>query len=359
MPTPRVAPDFRSLYSRLINFGVSYGDLERLARTSRDWISFSREMANLAEHWEASAEAAHKRGCIATPRAHWRHATDYYHYAQLKVSPSPMKEGLRRSSRRCYQRLASRMDPPAVRYVIPFQPAALAGYLRIHHPGAPCIILIGGLESAKEVELHYFAEEFLKRGCSVFYFDGPAQGELEGRAEILSNFDKVIASVITFLSTDTQVGGAAIGCFGVALGGHLACHAAAANPQISACISLGGFFDTRVLKRLPATAQATLLKAYGVKTDGDLNDLDPPISLASSHKQMNAPLLLVHGASDHPVELDQIKAMQNWAGGHVDTIAFAGSEHICTDHFNECLPRMGDWMTNWLVYKNTELLAAV
>jgi hypothetical protein len=29
-----------------------------------------------------------------------------------------------------------------------------------------------------------------------------------------------------------------------------------------------------------------------------------------------------------------------------------GSEHVCSDRFNECLPHMGDWMTAWLLHKN-------
>jgi hypothetical protein len=359
MSAIREAQNFQSLYSRFINFGVSYGDLERLSSTSKDWTSFSRGLADLGERWESSAEALHKKGWIATPQEHWQHATDYFHHAQLKVPKSLLKEGLRRSSRRSYQRLAPRLDPPAVRCIIPFQPVALTGYLRIHHPGAPCVILIGGLESAKEVELHYFAEGFIKRGCSVFYFDGPGQGELYGRAQIERGFERVIDNVISFLSANPLVGSGGIGCFGVALGGHLACGASAANPRIGACISLGGFYDARVLTRLPATARAVLLEAYGLSGDDYLQDIVPPLSLASSHRQMKAPLLLVHSASDHPVDIDQVKAMQNWAGGPVDTMAFDGANHICTDRFNECIPRMCDWMTNWLIHKNSSLFAVI
>jgi alpha-beta hydrolase superfamily lysophospholipase len=357
MSTIREA-QFYPFYSRFINFGVSYGDLERLSSASKDWNSFSRGLADLGERWEDSAETLHKKGWVTTPREHWQHAADYFHHAQIKVSRSLLKESLRRASRRSYQRLAPRLDPPAVRCTIPYQPAALTGYLRIHHPGAPCVILIGGLESAKEVELHYFAEGFLKRGCSVFYFDGPGQGELDGRTQIERGFEKVIGSVIAFLSENPLIGSAGIGCFGIALGGYLACGAAAANPRIGACISLGGFFDARVLKRLPGLARMVLQEAYGLSGD-DAQDLVPLISLASSHRQMKAPLLLVHGASDHPVDIDQVKAMQNWAGGHVDTITFDGADHICTDRFSECISRMCDWMTNWLIHKDSSLVAVV
>ncbi|MBZ5508031.1 MAG: hypothetical protein LAO78_21420 [Acidobacteriia bacterium] len=138
-------------------------------------------------------------------------------------------------------------------------------------------------------------------------------------------------------------------------------HAAPRLPILALALASASaaFLTPRVLTRLPATARAALLEAYGLSSDDYLQDLAPMVSLASSHRQMKAPLLLVHGASDHPVDMDQVKAMQNWAGGHVDTVAFDGANHICTDRFIECVSRMCDWMTNWLIHKNTSSLAVI
>jgi surfactin synthase thioesterase subunit len=73
---------------------------------------------------------------------------------------------------------------------------------------------------------------------------------------------------------------------------------------------------------------------------------------------MNAPLLIVHGTADHLVDSDQIEAMKDWASGDVETMVLEGSEHVCSDRFNECLAHMGDWMTRWLLHKN-ELVAVI
>lgn len=344
-------PNFAALYSRLLNCGIAYSDLERIAAVATDWISFSREMGNLAELWMRQAEKSWRLGQLETPRAQWKRATDYYHYAQLKLPDSLLKESFRRASRKCYEKAAVLLDPPAVRCEIPFQSTHLPGYLRAKGPGAPCVILIGGVDSAKEVELHYFAETFLRRECSVFFFDGPGQGELYGKESMACGFERVIAAVIQFLRNDARVGSAALGCFGVALGGYFACRSAALNPEIEACISIGGFFDSRVLPRLPALAQSMCLTAFGFSSDSGIAELTPHINLAALEVRMNAPLLLVHGTADHLVDMEQITALRNWATGPVDALILEGSEHVCCDRFNECLPVMGDWMTSWLLRK--------
>jgi dienelactone hydrolase len=347
----------RAMYPRLLSFGVSYGDLEKIAKAATNWLSFSRSMADLARHWEVCGDRGWKSGRMETPRVYWRHAADYYHYAQLKLPDSCLKEDLRASSRRCYQKLVSLLDPPAARYTVPFKGSLLPGYLRVARPGAPCVILIGGLDSAKEVELHYFAETFLRRSCSVFYFDGPGQGEMSSEVSMTSGFENAVAAVIAALSLDARVGNAPIGCFGVAVGGHLACRAAASNARIEACVSLGGFFDSGVLPKLPPLAGAAFRKAYGLSLDDDFTEIAPHITLETLQGQMMAPLLLVHGTADHLVDMAQITQMQNWACGPVDLMLLDDSEHACADRFNECLPRIGDWMSNWLLRKNRPLMA--
>jgi len=352
-------PDFASFFLRLLNFGVSYSDLEKIRRESIDWVAFSRAMGDLARQWRRSAEKAWKLGRLATPREQWKRAAAYFHYAQLNLPESLFKKSLQRAAGACYQRVAGLLDPPAVRCYVPFRSMRLPGYLRIKRPGAACVILLGGLDSAKEVELHCLADIFLSRSCSVFYFDGPGQGELHGRGSMGCGFEHVVSSVIDFLRYDPRVGVTSIGCFGVDLGGHLACRAAAYDSRIDACISISGFFDSGVLEKLPVSAHARLLQAFGFSAEDNIGELIPYITLAPLKGKMKSPLLLVHGTADHLVDIAQIQALQKWACGPVDTLMLEGAEHLCCDRFSECLPEIGDWMTNWLLHKNTQKVALI
>ncbi len=347
-----------SLYPRLLHCGVSYSDLERIQKTSPDRLSFSRVMTGLADNWKSSAAKAWKQGRVETPREHWKRAADYYHHAQLDLPEAPLKKRLRRASRACYQHCAPLLDPPAVRCHVPFQSYHLPGYLRVRRPGGACVILIGGLDSAKEVELHYLAETFLRRSCSVFYFDGPGQGEIHCTTSMSAGFENAVSSVIDFLRKDPRVGVASIGCFGLGLGGHLACRAAACDPRIDACISVSGFFDAQIVSALPPPAQITLLKAFGIST-GDLANLSSQLSLAPLQGRMKAPCLIVHGNSDPLISASQASALEKWACGPVDKLMLEGGEHGCFNRFHECLPVIGDWMTKWLIHRNTQRVAVI
>lgn len=358
MVTTALPFNFRSLYPRLLSFGIGYGDLERISGTATDWVSFSRAMADLGQQWEKSADEALPSGRIETSSQHWLRAAAYYHYAQLRLPDSQMKEDLRIACRRSYEKFTPLAVPQIVRCEVPFEGKILPGYLRVKHPGAPCVILIGGLDSAKEVELHHFAEIFLARSCSVFYFDGPGQGELYKRSLMTSGFEKAVSSVIRFLSLDYRVQPGRFGCFGVSFGGYLACRSSAANPRIDACISAGGFFNHKILEKLPPVAAQTVKNAFGFSSDADMSELISYITLEPLKGKMEAPLLIVHGTADHLVDMEQIQAMQQWSGGPVETILLQGSEHVGCDRFNDYLPRMGDWMASCLMHKN-EMMAVL
>ena len=46
MAEQNLALNFRSLYPRLLSFGIGYGDLERITSRVNDWTSFARAMAD-------------------------------------------------------------------------------------------------------------------------------------------------------------------------------------------------------------------------------------------------------------------------------------------------------------------------
>lgn len=352
-------PAFTPFSSRFLSVGICYNDLVKIQRVSIDWVTFARAMGDLAKQWKQSAERAWKLGRLETPREQWKRAADYYHCAQLNLRESLLKKSFQHASQVCYQHAAGLLDPPAVRCQVPFRSVHLPGYLRIKRPGAPCVILIGGLDTAKEVELHYFAEIFLRRSCSVFYFDGPGQGELYGKTSMECGFEHVVSAVIDFLRKDSRVGVTSIGCFGVDLGAHLACRATAHDPRVGACISVSGFHDSSILQGLPPERLARLMETFGFSPGSDPAQLTPHLTLSPFTHRMHAPLLLVHGTADSFVEMPQVMALRQWASGSVDTLILEGSEHLCCDRFNECLPTIGDWMVNWLLHRNTQQVALI
>jgi len=340
---------------RLLWFGVTYGDLRATAEAG-SWEAWSERMAERAAHYETLADEASARHPESAGEL-WRRAAVYYHYAQLKLGQGEAKHRLQERCRESFGKGSPSLSPPARRIEVSLDRRTFPGYLRVARQGAPCVVLVNGLDSAKEVELARFAEGFLARGLSVFCFDGPGQGEgadgaIRSTCSTLEGAAPAVSAALDVLSREGEEGAALgdaprFGLFGVSFGGHLACRIAALERRIEACVCLGGFFDGSILRRLPPPAMANLARAYGVDPESPLEDLFGRITLAPLAGLMDRPLLVVHGADDHLVDSSQVAALERWAP-RAEVRVYRPGEHVCTDRFAECLPMLWDWMADRL-----------
>lgn len=328
---------------RFLHFGVAWSDLRR-ARATGDWSGWSHTLATRAAAYAQAAADADDSPVTAGEL--WRRAAIAYHYAAIRLPRGAAKERFRRSVRRCFERAAPRLRPPAERVVARLTGGQRAvGYYRSAGPRTPCVLLVNGLDSAKEVELATFAEGFLARGCSTFAFDAPGQGERTGGGATLADFPAAVSGILDFLARrvpDTP----AWGIFGVSFGGHLACRAFALEPRLAIAVCLGGFHDGEILGKLPPAAWENLRQAYGDPPAGD-TELAARITLAGTPAALDRPLLVVHGTADHLVDEAQVERLRRWSPG-CETWILEGAEHVCTDRFGELLPRIGDWLARGL-----------
>lgn len=326
----------------------------RVRAAASDWSSWGSALATLAETYDLAGDEAWAEGRLASAREYWRRAADYFHFSQIKLTDGAAKPEWQARVRINFKKLANEVEPVSVPLSVPFKNSALPAYFRAGRESAPCVVLIGGLDSAKEVELHYLGEYFLRRGLSVLYFDGPGQGELNGRLPMDPYFEEAVSSVLDFLETNAPARVTRIGLFGVSFGGYLACRSAASDMRVSACISLGGFFDGRVLNRLPPPALANLRSAFGLKEDDEIETVNANITLNALRGRMTCPLFIIHGCDDHLVDEGQIAAMSDWACGPKRIWMIKGAEHVCTNRFGECLPVLADWMGSQLASTDIE-----
>lgn len=333
------------LYPRLLHFGIAYGDVMRLHAHRHDWGAWAEGLATQAGRYEHLGDAASTAGNKASAREWWRKAVDYYHFAQLRVDYGSKKRKLQDSSRRNFRKLASCHSVNIERLEVPFRTMTLPGYLRVAQGKAPCVVLIGGLDSAKEVELFYFSQYFLERGSSVLFFDGPGQGELCWNSAMTVNFESAVSAVIDYLSNRPLPTAEGFGLFGVSFGGYLACRAAATDNRIAACVSLGGFFDSKIAGRMLPFARAAVRHTFGLTTHDSLDGIFSQITLEPLRGRMHSPLLIVHGSDDQLVDEEQAHAMAAWADGCSELWMIEGAEHVCTNRFGEVLPALGDWMS--------------
>lgn len=335
------ATEYLRSLCRLLHFGVPPGDVLAL-QDQPDWEAWGKALADRAARYAEDGESALREGRVASAEALLRTAAVCFHYAQFKWQSGDMRAALRERSRRAFALAAPLSCPPAEPVAIAFDELRLPGYVRriAGDSPAPWIILLNGLDSAKEVELDRFADGFVRRGANVLYCDLPGLGELAGRSS-LRRFDAAFSAVASWLAARCN-GDARIGVFGVSFGGHLACRAASLSPHVTAAVCLGGFFDTAALERLPGPARDNLRRAYGLPVDAPLEELRPTIDLARLPTPAAPRILIVHGSDDHLADAAQVERLCRWAP-QATLRVWPGGEHVCTNLFARCLPDLWDF----------------
>ncbi len=334
------------LFPRLVSFGVTYGDLARIAGNCVDWESWCSSFVEAASRYELLGTKAQNSGNHVSAAHYFRLACVYFHYSQLRLPICDLKFDLRRRGVDAFSKVVSLSPRPITRFDISFQNERLPGYwlhAEPHNMRTPAVILVGGLDSAKEVELHSFAQEFLQRGLHCYVFDGPGQGELLGRIPLQFRFEVVLKNVIDQIVNHYRPD--ALGIFGVSMGGFLAIRGMAADDRIRAGVSIGGFFNTRTLRKLPSFGKEILQYAY--QSDTDLEEA-LVAGLTAGDSNLGRPLLVIHGTRDHLVDEEQIEQFAAWGEEHTTIWRIEGAEHVCADRFAECLPVIGDWMSSAL-----------
>jgi kynurenine formamidase/alpha-beta hydrolase superfamily lysophospholipase len=332
--------------NRLLHFGISFRDLRSAGASTTSWFEWCSALSALADHYAERAGTARLAGRRRTAAECGLRAAAYYHFAHFKTSPAARDAAV--AERRCvevYRGIADFLQPAAMPVVLRCGGVTVPAYFRCAAAGAPIVILLNGLDSCKEVELHRFGDLFLARGLNVLAVDAPGQGEGDGAAPLLPAFDAAVAPLLDLVERWNP---SAVGVFGVSFGGHLAARAAALDSRIAACVSLGGFHDADVLARLPDGAAAAFRRAFRLGAHEPLASVAHLLSLESLRDRLDRPFLIVHGGNDHLVTRSQVERLVAWGGEHVTARIVEGAEHVCTDRFADVLPEIGDWMCDRL-----------
>ena len=110
-------------------------------------------------------------------------------------------------------------------------------------PNQPLIIFVNVLNNIKEVENHFFAQDFLKAGFNIFNFDGPGQGEMHQKMRLIPDYEEAIRAIIDWfeVNNDFNIDVGRIGVMGISFGGFASIKAAALDPRIDCVVSNGGY----------------------------------------------------------------------------------------------------------------------
>jgi len=336
---------------------VDYSEIQRI-------LARIKSFDNWYDAWEVSADRfariageAETTGHLVTAGKNYLRAGLLYHFAQLFTRPEDPARSEGQEKRVAYYRKACPYLFPKVEPIeIPFGKLGLPGYLRlpvgVQLP--PVIVMIPGANSVKE-ELHHWGEKFTELGIATLAFDGPGQGERSLRNKgvplRLETFHHAVTAVINYLETRREVDAKRLVCWGQSTGGHLAMRAAANDTRIHAAVSLGGGYDFRmdIESTTPADIWEEDRDLYGLSSFAESESYIREFgSMQGIIEKVSCPLLVVHGARDNCVAMEEIERLKQEATGPVTLMVYEDGNHSVCNYNLEMSEAVADWVADQL-----------
>ncbi len=335
---------------RMLADGIPYPDFahaKQRVEDGEDW--FDLWMA-LSRRYEQLGLAALEEGKSVSAGEWLWHASLSAHYAQFMWFHDPARrEAGQRAKSALYLRAAPYLLPAAERVEIPFEDTVIPGYLRRPTDSdgpAPCVVLIGGLESTKE-ESYLFEQMCLRRGLATFAFDGPGQGEMFFHRKLRPDFERYASAVVDRLEQADGLDSARLGVLGRSLGGYYAVRAAACEPRFKACVAWGACYDMSDFDTMPPHTRDGFQYVTGIEDRDEAREyLQSALDLSDVIDGLACPTFVIHGRHDVIFSMGQVEKLREHAAAlPLEIVVEPDGDHCCHNMGPIVRPRMADWIT--------------
>lgn len=347
-------------FGRIIFTGLDWGDIVAslqnidLDDPAGEWAVWHETWKARGEFYERHAAQARGMGRMTTFRQWTLRAAACHHFSELFYFENPpAKEAARKRVTDLFLSILDLLPERVEKLSIPYGELQMPAYY-MHPTGdgngpSPCVIMINGADSAKEVELYTFARAFAERGIGVMLFDGPGQGELLGHTPQVIEFESVFRQVLDRVKRMHHVDSGRIGVFGVSFGGYLSARVASAfQDELRACINLSGGFDHDALPSAPPLLHNDFRYLFQLDSREEMDKIAVEELNVRGHAPLEKPLLCIHATEDRIIPYDSCQRMMDWAQGPKELISYNDHGHVCINHFNDLIPRFADWMADQL-----------
>jgi hypothetical protein len=213
------------------------------------WTGRGRRVRRVAE----AAEAAGRRTSAASAylrAANYAFAGFWY---VLGTSEPERAPAAWREHRDAFEAAARLWPTPVERLAIPFEGAALDGYL-FHPPGVgsarPLAVIVNGLDTPISDGMMIGVQDAVDRGWRALVFDGPGQGHALYASGLTARHDweAVLGPVLDMVLARPDVDPDRVALIGVSHGGYLGARAAAHDPRVHALV-----LDPGIMRVVDAT----------------------------------------------------------------------------------------------------------
>jgi 2,6-dihydroxypseudooxynicotine hydrolase len=335
---------------QFVNQGVSRADLDRVLGRIVSLESWVVEWESLGREHEQGARDALALGHTADAARRYLAAAAAYNFAQYVMFISiDRKRALHQACVRTYREAAPMFDPPAEPFEVTFRRHRLEGYLRRPRTDrpAPVVVLFNGTNAVKE-ELHWWGEALLARGMAVITFDGPGLGRTFHRLSMVAEPRPVGVAILNQIEAHPGLDPAAIGFFGMSLGGHLAIRMATHDTRVRTVAAVSPPYSAEVYWNVTLAAMRRELAAlYGID-EKEMGASIHRITLADVLPGLRCPLMVSGGGNDLITPGEEAWRIFEEARCERDLIFYPEGAHDCFNVLEDLRPRVVGWFARHL-----------
>jgi dienelactone hydrolase len=358
---------YRWSYNTLLAFaaGGQLGDVAlihpALSREAGKDEAWHREWARLAAILETRARA----GSRFTAAEDYFLSSLYHTISEHFIPPaSPERLASYREVLRTFDLGREKSSHPVERVLVPFEGTTLPAYFvpGIGSGPRPAAIFICGLDTTKELWFLRARLQFAVRGISALFIDTPGIGEALRLQKLVTrhDYEKPVGAAIDWLEKRKDVDAGRIGIVGSSLGGYYVARAAAYEPRLKATVAWGAIYDYhRVWVRrmqgngIIAAPRFQLMFITGSDSMEAAVEKVKEFRVADFAARIRCPFLVMHGAEDQQVLMEDARAMFEAIGSRdKELVVFdgenGGAAHTQFDNHLPALQVCADWVTKKL-----------
>jgi alpha-beta hydrolase superfamily lysophospholipase len=325
------------------------------------------------EEWGAMAELIETRADAAAAQGHRHSAGDYYlragnyfYNAERFILPGEEKRAWGRKAYRCYH-AGIKLRYPDIEFVeVPYQgttlPALFMKGAGVSGP-APTVVIVNGMDNAKEMSIFFAGLEFARRGFNTLAMDGPGQGESLRIRGIHARYDYEVpgAAAYDYLAARSEVDPARVAIMGYSFGGYYSSRIAAREHRYAAGIALSALhwdlagWQTRIKeknKSAPTSvAQSNFQFQWVVNaaTPDEAIEIARGFSMKDVAKDISCPFLITHGGNDRVVPVENAPKLFEAVGAKDKTLKIFSTEEGGAEHAHVDNRQIGiDYAADWL-----------
>ena len=295
------------------------------------------QFAAVARRFELHAETALKSGHATTASDGFFAASIMYGGAQWPIfANTALNQTLEKKKNDCYAKYMEGADHQIEAVEIPYEGNLLPAYLHLP-PGytggiLPCVVMIEGMDTFKEMAIFGAGDRFLRRGLACLVIDGPGQGSSLLR-EIWYNptkYGQVGTSAIEYLLKRKEIDAKRIMAWGLSFGSFWATQIAAAEPRFAACAVMYTSFQPQNWPYFEMASPAfkpRFMYMTGTNTEEAFASTIENIDVRPLSPRLNMPCFVMAGEDDSLSDVSCAFEHLNAVPGPKTLVLYAGEEH--------------------------------